>query len=109
MWHMLQGWEACWMRARDRVAAARGGEGGRVGAMVVLAVGPAVATAGRRERRRAETGVALRATTEAAATAAVAEVTVPRRATREATEETAETAARVRVVEAITARAMAEG
>ena len=86
---MLQGWEACWMRARDRAAAARGGEGGRVGAMVVLAVGPAVATAGRRERRRAETGVALKATTEAAATAAVAEVTVPRRATREATEETA--------------------
>ena len=77
--------------------------------MVVLAVGPAVATAGRRERRRAETGVALRATTEAAATAAVAEVTVPRRATREATEETAEMAARVRVVEAITAKAMAEG
>ena len=72
---MLQGWEACWMRARDRAAAARGGEGGRVGAMVVLTVWPAVATARRRERRRAETDVALRATTEAAAMAAVAEVT----------------------------------
>ena len=106
---MLQGWEACWMRARDRAAAARGGEGGRGGAIVVLAVGPAVATAGRREWKRAETDVALKATTEAAATAAEAEVTVPRRVTREATEETAETAARVRVVEAITARAMAEG
>ena len=77
--------------------------------MVVLAVGPAAATVGGRERRRAETDAALRATTEAAATAAVAEVTVPRRATREATEETAEMAARVRVVEAITAKAMAEG
>ena len=48
---MLQALEACWMRARDRAAAARGGEGGRVGAMVVLAVGLAVATAGRREWR----------------------------------------------------------
>ena len=106
--HMLQGWEACWIRARDR-AAASGGKGGRVAAMAVLAVGPAMATAGWREQRQAETDVALKATTEAAATAAVAEVTVPRRATREATEETAETAARVRVVEAITAKAMAEG